>query len=121
MAINWDILKAQYIQADRAAQLNSLALNLARIQLLAHSGTHELVAQHLVRESQFFIEWTVLGIDLETNLLFAAELVDLQRLLGRWKLSWAELWASESKRQEIATLAQQWGDRIRGEFQLLAS
>jgi hypothetical protein len=113
MAINWEILKTQYLQANRATQLDSLALNLTRIQLLAKSGTDESVAQHLVRESQFFIEWAVPSIDLETDVTFATELVDLQRLLSRWKLSWSELWGSESKRQEIARLAQQWCDRLR--------
>lgn len=120
MAINWDILKAQYLQANRATQLDSLALNLTRIQLLARSGTDESVAQHLVRESQFFIEWAVPSIDLETDVTFATELVDLQRLLSRWKLSWSELWANESRRQEIATLAQQWRDHIQSQCELLA-
>jgi hypothetical protein len=121
MAINWDILKAQYLQANQATQLDSLALNLTRIQLLARSGTDESVAQHLVRESQFFIEWAVPGINLETDMGFATDLVDLQRLLSRWKLGWAELWVNEVKRQEMAMLAQQWCDRIHGQGELLAS
>lgn len=121
MAINWDILKTRYLQANRAAQLDSLALNLTRIQLLAGSGTDESVAQHLVRESQFFIEWTVPSINLETDVSFATELLDLQRLLSRWKLGWSDLWSSETERQEIATLAQQWCDRIHGQCELLAS
>jgi hypothetical protein len=112
MATNCDILKTQYIHTDRATQLDSLALNLTQIQLLAKSGTDESVAQHRVRESQFFIEWAVPSIDLETDVTCATELVDLQRSLSRWKLSWAELWAGESKRQEMATLAQQWCDRL---------
>lgn len=77
MAINWDMLKAQYLQANRATQLDSLALNLRRIQLLACSGTEEIMAQHLVRESQFFIEWAVPTIDLEADMAFATDLVDL--------------------------------------------
>ena len=113
MAINWDILKAQYLEANRATQLDSLALNLTRIQLLAQSGTDETVAQHLVRESQFFIEWTVPCMDLETDVTFATELVDLQRLLSRWKLRWSEVWANENTRQEIAMLAQQWCDGLK--------
>jgi len=121
MAINWDILKAQYLQANWATQLDSLALNLTRIQLLARSGTDELVAQHLVRESQFFIEWAVPSIDLDSDVAFATELVDLQRLLSRWKLSWSELWESESQRQEIAMQSQQWCDRIHRRCELLAS
>ena len=112
MAINWDILKTQYLQADRATQLDSLALNLTRIQLLTHSGTDEPVAQHLIRESQFFIEWAVSNMDLATNMTFAAELVDLQRLLSQWKLSWTDLWTSDTSRQEIAALAEQWCDLI---------
>jgi len=105
MAINWDILRAQYLQANRATQLDSLALNLTRIQLLARNGTDESVAQHLVKESQLFIEWVVSTIDLDTDMAFATDLVDLQRLLSRWKLGWSELWANESQRQKIATLA----------------
>lgn len=50
------MLKAQYLQANRATQLDSLAMNLVRIQFLARGGTEETVAQHLVRESQFFID-----------------------------------------------------------------
>ncbi|MGP1385111.1 MAG: hypothetical protein ACTS2F_16225 [Thainema sp.] len=118
MAINWDILKAQYLQANRVTQLDSLALNLTRIYLLARSGTDETVAQHLIRESQFFIEWAVPSIDLEADVAFATELVDLQRLLSRWKLSWSELWASESERQKMAMLAQQWRDRIQQQHEL---
>ena len=113
MAIDWDILKAQYLQANQSTQLDSLALNLTRIQLLARSGTDESIAQHLVRESQLFIEWAVPRIDLETDVTFATELVDLQRLLSRWKLHWSELWVSEPKRKEIAILAQQRCDRLR--------
>ena len=121
MAINWDILKTHYLQANRATQLDSLALNLTRIQVLANSGADESIAQHLVRESQFFIEWTVPNIDLETDLTFATELIDLQRLLSRWKLSWSDLWANKTQRQEVATLAQQWCDRIHGQCELLAA
>ncbi|MEO1125532.1 MAG: hypothetical protein AAFW84_22705 [Cyanobacteria bacterium J06635_15] len=120
MAINWDILKSQYLQANRIAQLDSLALNLTRIQLLARSGTDGSVAQHLIRESQFFIEWTVPSIDLEDDLAFATQLVDLQRLLSKWKLNWADLWGNENNRQEMAMLAQQWCDHLQGRCELLA-
>ena len=108
MGVDWEILKTRFLQADQAAQLDSLALNLTRIEAFASSGTGESVFEHLVRESQFFIEWTVAGIDLETSLDQAVELADLQRLLSRWKLSWPDWWGDEQKRQEVATLAQQW-------------
>ncbi|MFZ9738792.1 MAG: hypothetical protein ACO3EZ_12360 [Prochlorotrichaceae cyanobacterium] len=116
MAINWETLKEYYLQANRTSQLDSLVLNLRRLQVLAksehHDRTNESIAEHLVRETQFFIEWLVPVINLETDLNFATELVDLQRLLSQWKLNWSALWKNESDRQEIAFLAQHWSDRL---------
>jgi hypothetical protein len=112
MAQDWDILKAQYLQSSQETQLQNLALNLMRIHLFAQSGKNGPVAHHLVRETQFFIEWAVPGIDLETDMALVTALVDLQRLLSRWKLDWSLLWAEESKRQDMAMLAQQWRDRL---------
>ena len=71
MAINWDSLKQRYLQSDRSTQLESITLNLTRIQTLANSADDGQVARHLVRESQFFIEWTVPTIDLENDLKIA--------------------------------------------------
>lgn len=89
-----------------------LVLNLTRIHLFAQNGMNESVAQHLVRETQFFIEWVVPDFDLVTDIAFATELVDLQRLLSRWKLDWSVLWADESQRQESAIQAWQWCDYL---------
>lgn len=117
MEINWQAIKEYYLQASRRSQLDSLALNLRRLQVLAksdhHDRTYESMAQHLVRETQFFIEWLVPALNLETDLTFATELVDLQRLLSQWKLNWSALWNNENDRQEIAVLSQQWSDRLR--------
>ena len=112
MTINWDCLKAHYLQSDQAAQISHLVLNLARIQLLARSHSQELVAQHLVRESQFLIEWTVLTLNLDQDLSFATELVELQRLLSAWKLHWSELWENASDRNQIAEQAEDWSHRL---------
>ncbi|OUC13209.1 MAG: hypothetical protein B0A82_18105 [Alkalinema sp. CACIAM 70d] len=112
MAINWDTLKQRYLQSDRAAQLESITLNLTRIQTLANSIDDGQVAKHLVRESQFFIEWTVPTIDLETEISIATELVDLQRELSDWKLDWEKRWTSAEDRISLATKAQQWCDRL---------
>ena len=112
MGVDWDILKNRFLEADRAAQLDSLALNLTRIQAFVSSGTGESIFEHLVRESQFFIEWMVVSIDLETGLDQAVELADLQRVLSRWKLGGVAWWGDEQKRQEIAELSREWGERI---------
>jgi len=54
MAIDWEILKTQYLQGSLVIRLEGLVLNLRRIQVLACSGTDGGVGWHLVRESQFF-------------------------------------------------------------------
>ncbi len=110
MGINWDTLKQRYLQANRAAQLETITLNLTRIQTLANSGEDGQVARHLVRESQHLIEWTVPTIDLETDFQIATELVDLQRQLSEWKLDWDKIW--ESDRASLGRVAQQWSDRL---------
>ncbi len=120
MAMNWEILKARYLQVSPIAQMDSLSLNLIRLQALAESGAEDLVAQHLVRESQFFIEWTVPLLDLETDMTLATELLPLQRLLGRWKLSWTELWSSPLERQQMAESAQHWCEHLQGQLGAMA-
>ncbi len=119
MAVNWEILKAHYLRSARAAQLDSLALNLTRIQTLLDSGDQQF-AYHLVRESQFFIEWTVPTIDLDTDLAIATELVDLQRQLSAWKLNWS-VWQDAAVRQTMAAEAQVWLDRLQEQSVRLAS
>jgi hypothetical protein len=121
MTMNWDILRLHYLQGNHATQLDSLALNLTRIQTLAQSGADEQVVQHLIRESQFFIEWTVPTLDLETDMALATELVNLQRLLSRWKLNGADLWANETERQAIASLSQHWCNYLHHRGEPLAS
>ena len=120
MAMNWDILKARYLQTSRLSQLDSLSLNLIRLQALAMGGSDESMAHHLVRESQFFIEWSVSGINLETDMTLATELLSLQRELSRWKLSWPELWRSELERQQLADTAQHWCEHLQGQLNAIA-
>jgi transcription antitermination factor NusA-like protein len=113
MAINWDTLKTRYLQSDRAAQLDSLVLNLTRIQSLVESDDDGQIAKYLVRESQFLIEWLVPTIDLSQEIGLAEELVALQRQLSGWKLDWTGLWANTSERAQMAIVAQGWYNRLR--------
>lgn len=112
MAVNWDLLKQLYLKSNQASQFHSLALNLARIQTLTQDGIDGTIAKHLIRESQFFIEWTVPTLDLETEIDFATDLVDLQRLLGRWKLHWEEYWDNDQKRLVMIESLKHWCDRL---------
>ncbi len=117
MAINWEMLKTRYLRSEPMAQLESLVLNLTRIQTLVENQDGEEVAKHLVRESQFFIEWTVSSLDLEQNMILATDLADLQRQLSVWKLDWSEYWENLQQRQQIAQISKQWCDRL-GNFYL---
>jgi hypothetical protein len=121
MAVNLDILKAQYLTHDTPTQLGRLAANLTQIKALTQAGTEEQLAQDLIRESQFFIEWVVPSLNLETELDLATELVELQRQLSRWKLHGSRLWSSQSDRLQIAKHAQAWSDRLLNLAGLLAS
>ncbi|NEQ98783.1 MAG: hypothetical protein F6K30_19025 [Cyanothece sp. SIO2G6] len=121
MAVNWELLKGQYLKGNRASQLGNLALNLMRLHVLARQGGDDVVAQHLVRESQFFVEWMVPTINLDTEISSATELLDLQRSLSCWKLNWAERWANESEREQVAVMAQEWCDRLQQQCDALAS
>lgn len=112
MAISWERLKARYEAVDLTMQIDSLAMNLVRLQTLAESGTEESVAHHLVRESQFFIEWTVIGLSPEVDMALIQELLSLQRLLSRWKLNWSELWNSLAKRQQMSATVQHWYEHL---------
>lgn len=121
MAMNWEKLKARYEAVSPLAQIDSLGMNLIRLQTLAESGQEESVAQHLVRESQFFIEWTVPGLNFESQMGLVQELLSLQRLLSRWKLNWSELWSNPIERQKIAETAQHWYEHLQGQSSAIAS
>ena len=112
MAVNLDSLKTQYLHHDTSTQLARLAANLTQIKGLAQAGREEQLAQDLIRESQFFIEWIVSSLDLETELDLATKLVELQRQLSRWKLHWSTLWSNPSDRLPVAQQAQDWSDRL---------
>jgi hypothetical protein len=112
MAVNLDSLKTQYLQHDVSTQLGRLVENLAQIKALAQAGTEEQRAQDLIRESQFFVEWIVPNLNLDTSLELATELVELQRQLSRWKLHWSVLWSSPDDRLQVAVHVQEWSDRL---------
>jgi Fe2+ transport system protein B len=112
MAVNLDSLKTQYLQHDVSTQLGRLVENLTQIKALAQAGTEEQIAQDLIRESQFFIEWVIPNLNLETTLELATELVELQRQLSRWKLHWSILWLNPIDRLQVAADIQEWRDRL---------
>lgn len=111
--INWNLLKTLHLQTDPTAQLNNIILNLTRIQALAGSNTSSQLVEHLVRESQYLIEWTIPTLTSDTDSPIAVELVVLQQQLTQWQLGLAERWQDSGEREAIATQAQNWCQRLR--------
>ncbi len=112
------IIRSRATPEEIQEMLENLRLHLTRIQALTNSETNsdadEHIILHLIRESQYLIEWTVPTLDLEKDesLNIATELIRLQRQLSQWKLQWHELWADSRSREAIAKTAQQWCQSI---------
>jgi hypothetical protein len=113
MAVSLETLKTQYLQQDISTQLRELVQKLVQIKALAQASTEEQRVQDLIRESQFFIEWIVPALNLDTELELATELIELQRQLSRWKLNWSALWSNPAERLQIAKDVQEWSDRLK--------
>jgi hypothetical protein len=101
-------LRERYLRDSLPVQLGGLAANLARVRSFSGNPTHGVVVAQLLEESAWFIEWAVPGAPLETQLT----LVDCQRRLARWRLSWAETWADPKRRGEVAEQAGAWSQKV---------
>jgi hypothetical protein len=106
--VDWEQLKTRYQQADVPTQLGALASNLSRIYSLSLRGEQADVVVHLIRESQFLIEWTAPSLDID----LASELVELQRLLGSWYYHWDEVWTILEQRNQVIERSQNWSNFV---------
>ncbi|MBD2435165.1 MULTISPECIES: hypothetical protein [Fischerella] len=105
-----DLTKKQerFLQDDIPTRLGHLAANLARIKSFSDEQTHPDFAVNLIRESQYFIEWTAPQMDIDT----AAELVDLGRTLSRWKLNWEKIWSDAAALSQVKGEVASWSQRV---------
>lgn len=102
-------------QNDIPTQLNYLAAHLDQMRSLVLTGTDSDRVVSLMRESRYYIEWTVLqfvNIDLDAS----AELVDFGRVLTRWLFDWEKIWVNPQERNEIARIVVSFLERIRSYF-----
>lgn len=98
-------------QNDIPTRLNHLSVHLAQIQLLATNATDEDKIVSLIRESRYYIEWTVPHlVDIDVN--SAAFLVDLGRILTRWLFNWETIRTDTKARCEVAQIARQASERV---------
>ncbi len=101
-------LRERFLRDSLPVRLGGLAANLARARSFSSNPMHGAVVAQLLEESAWFIEWAAPEAPLETQLI----LVDCQRQLARWRLSWADIWADPKRRVDVAERAGAWSQKL---------
>ena len=102
------LVRERYLRDDVPTRLGGLAANLSRIKSFSSHTANQKAVENLLDESRFFIEWTAVETEIDT----AAELVELQIQLARWKRNWASIWEDTTLRHQVAERASQWSKRV---------
>ena len=105
---NQESIRTRYLQDDVPTRLGGLAANLSRIKSFSSHDANQDTVKSLLDESRFFIEWTAAETEIDT----AAELVELQIQLARWRQNWSRIWANASQRHQVVEQAVQWSRRV---------
>ncbi len=101
-------LRERYLRDSLPVRLGGLAANLARARSFSGNPTHGAVVAQLLEESALLIEWAAPGAPLETQLT----LLDCQRQLARWRLSWTDIWADPKRRADVAERVGAWSQKL---------
>ena len=101
-------LRERYLRDSLSVRLGGLAANLARVQSFSDNPAHGAVVAQLLEESAWFIEWAAPDAPADTQVV----LVECQRVLARWRLSWATIWTDPTRRAEVAGLAGEWSQQL---------
>lgn len=106
---NWTAEELAFRCERLSVRLETLSQNFLRMSSLSVDAANAEATLEIIRESKAFLELTAIDLDIDR----AFELAQMQRQLSRWHLHWEEIWAQDSGRSEISTLAQIWAIRIR--------
>lgn len=101
-----------FIQDDVPTRLHHLAAHLEQIQSLWTGVSSQELMLTLVKESRYFIEWTVPDMVKADDIDRAAELVDLGRLLTRWLFNWENIWSDTEQKQSASLETSYWLRRV---------
>ncbi|MBD2536329.1 hypothetical protein H6G97_46415 [Nostoc flagelliforme FACHB-838] len=101
-----------FIQDDVTTHLHHLAAYLKQIQSLWAQGLSQELMLTLVKESRYFIEWTVPDMVKADDIDRAAELVDLGRLLTEWLFNWENIWSDAEQKQSASLETSYWLRRV---------
>jgi hypothetical protein len=101
-----------FMQDDVSTRLHHLAAHLSQIQSLWTETSSQNLMMPLVKESRYFLEWTVPDMVKADNIDRAAELVDLGRVLTHWLFHWDKIWSDAEQKRVAQGQTQDWLRRV---------
>ncbi|MEH2374137.1 hypothetical protein [Nostoc sp.] len=101
-----------FVQNDVPTRLHYLAAHLSQIESLWTQPSSQELMLPLVKESRYFIEWTVPDMVKADDIDRACELVDLVRLLTRWLFHWDNIWTDAEQKQSASLQTSYWLQRV---------
>ena len=105
---NLDHLRSSYLSKPLSQRLNDLASNLKQISDSARDTTVSETLPSIMRECEYMINWTAA----ETQIDFAAELVDMLRFISLWRHAWVDAQINQSLRTLLYLQAKKWSDQV---------
>lgn len=100
-----------FVSDSISTRLNKLAAHLNQIGSPVSDVTSATSTTILIRESLYFIEWTVPNM-VQTDIEQAAEIVDLGRTLTRWLFSWEKIRSDSAALAKVQTEVSLWSQRV---------
>jgi hypothetical protein len=101
-----------FMQDDVFTRLHRLANHLSQIHSLWAAASSPESILSLIKESRYFLEWTVPDMVKADDIDRACELVDLVRLMTNWLFHWDNIWSDAEQRQLAARQTQNWLHRV---------
>lgn len=101
-------LRDRFLRDPLPVRLGGIASGLLRLQKTALQPALRSVAEGVLDEAKFLIEWTAP----EAPIGIAAELADLQGLLARWHRGWGEISGDPIRLSDLSARAGDWSRRI---------
>ncbi|MDB9369160.1 hypothetical protein PN456_09340 [Nodularia spumigena CS-586/05] len=101
-----------FMQDDLSTRLHHLAAHLSQIYSLWTQTSSHPGMMPLIKESRYFLEWTVPDMVKANDIDRAAELVDLVRLLTGWIAHWDKIWSDEEQKRVAQGQTQDWLRRV---------
>ena len=103
----WQFSKEVFVRDTVPVRYEKLSRQLTRIAQIMHDPAATENSRESLTEAMVFIEWIAPDVGLD----WQVELLELQRLLARWKHQWETLQSDYPRRQVLAEEALDWANR----------